>query len=69
MGKMRNPLKLHDDLKQAKTDVIKLLQFECYGESSPQSILQTYTLWKRPIQCLVLDTPNGNIIKTHIKYI
>ena len=63
ISKIQKPLKLHDSLKQAKADVIKLIQFECYAESSPQAILQTYTLWKRPIQCLLLDTTNGNIIK------
>ena len=47
------------ELKQAKTRVTKLIAYEAYAESSPQAILQTYTLWKRPRVCIKSDATNG----------
>ena len=62
---IQNLPKLNVCLRQAKKNVIKLISFEAYAESSTQAILQTYTLWKRPIHCLHLDTSNGNINIIH----
>ena len=38
-------------LKRKKDNVIKLASYEANYESSPQTILQAYTLWKRPLAC------------------
>ena len=59
MNVIENLPRLNVDLRQAKKDVIKLITFEAYAESSPQAILQTYTLWKRPSQCF--SYTNGRI--------
>ena len=47
------------ELKKAKKRVTKLIAYEAYAESSPQAILQTYTLWKRPRVCIKSDANNG----------
>ena len=47
------------ELKKAKRRVIELIAYEAYAESSPQAILQTYTLWKRPRACIKSDANNG----------
>ena len=45
----------NEELKDAKNDQLKLIAFEAYCESSPQAILQTYTLWKKPFSCYKKD--------------
>ena len=47
------------ELRKAKRRVTKLIAYEAYAESSPQAILQTYTLWKRPLACIKSDATNG----------
>ena len=46
------------DLCRTKDEVTALVKFEVYAESTPQAILQAYTLWKRPIQCFQANTSN-----------
>ena len=51
--------KNHPELLKAKESVLKLIAYEAYAESSPQAILQFYTLWKRPWTCISLETTKG----------
>ena len=46
-------------LRAAKEQVIKLISFEAYCESSPQAILQMYTLWKKPQACFEWNFTTG----------
>ena len=48
---MKNEIKNDGDLKKVREDVTRLVSYEANYESNPQSILQVYTLWKRPIKC------------------
>lgn len=52
--------KLHDKtLKSAQMDVVKIISFEAYCESSPQAIPQMYTLWKKPKACILWSSTIG----------
>lgn len=62
-----NDYKSNGDFIGMKRDVTKLISYEAYGESSPQAILQSYTLWKRPLICFSW-TDNGKIISFKYKF-
>ena len=51
-----------EELKTAKKSVTHLISYEVYGESTPQAILQAYTLWKRPTVCFGLNYYNGKLV-------
>ena len=46
-------------LQKEKQGVSRLISFEAFAEANPQAVLQTYTLWKRPLSCINLDRTNG----------
>ena len=51
IAEKKNEINNDAELKKAKEEVIRLASYEANYESNPQSILQAYTLWKRPIKC------------------
>ena len=57
-----NEKMIHEEklgLKKAKREILRLISYEAYAESSPQAILQATTLWKRPLTCITVNTGNG----------